>query len=98
MGALLQEDYEQTAEEKIACAKKYAPKFIGISLASELITSVLFNVGLLGYLMWRYLTDAGFTLGDFSVGISATWKLFMRVNLLIGYLEQFQEHRIYAEK
>ena len=25
MGALLQEDYEQTAEGKIACAKKYAP-------------------------------------------------------------------------
>ena len=98
MGALLQEDYEQTAEEKIACTKKYAPKLIGISLASELITSVLFNVGLLGYLMWRYLTDAGFTLGDFSVGISATWKLFMRVNQLIGFLAQFQEHSIYAEK
>lgn len=98
MGALLQEDYEQTAEEKIACAKKYAPKLIGISLASELITSVLFNVGLLGYLMWRYLTDAAFTLGDFSVGISATWKLFMRVNQLIGFLAQFQEHSIYAEK
>ncbi|MFR7843186.1 MAG: ATP-binding cassette domain-containing protein [Gallintestinimicrobium sp.] len=74
------------------------PKLIGISLASELITSVLFNVGLLGYLMWRYLTDAGFTLGDFSVGISATWKLFMRVNQLIGFLAQFQEHSIYAEK
>ena len=98
MGALLQEDYEQTAEEKIACAKKYAPKLIGISLASELITSVLFNVGLLGYLMWRYLTDVAFTLGDFSVGISATWKLFMRVNQLIGFLAQFQEHSIYAEK
>ena len=98
MGALLQEDYDQTAEEKIACAKKYAPKLIGISLASELITSVLFNVGLLGYLMWRYLTDAAFTLGDFSVGISATWKLFMRVNQLIGFLAQFQEHSIYAEK
>lgn len=98
MGALLQEDYEKTAEEKIACAKKYVPKLIGISLASELITSVLFNVGLLGYLMWRYLTDAGFTLGDFSVGISATWKLFMRVNQLIGFLAQFQEHSIYAEK
>ncbi len=98
MGTLLQEDYDQTAEEKIACAKKYAPKLIGISLASELITSVLFNVGLLGYLMWRYLTDAAFTLGDFSVGISATWKLFMRVNQLIGFLAQFQEHSIYAEK
>lgn len=59
MGALLQEDYEQTAEEKIACAKKYAPKLIGISLASE---------------------------------------LFMRVNQLIGFLTQFQEHSIYAEK
>lgn len=98
MGTLLQEDYEQTAEQKIACAKKYMPKLIGISLASELITSVLFNVGILGYLMWRYLTDSGFTLGDFSVGISATWKLFMRVNQLIGFLAQFQEHSIYAEK
>ena len=83
---------------KNCLCKKICPKLIGISLASELITSVLFNVGLFGLSDGGYLTDIAFTLGDFSVGISATWKLFMRVNQLIGFLAQFQEHSIYAEK
>lgn len=99
MGALLQEDYEQTAEEKIACAKKYAPKLIGISLASELITSVLFNVGLLGYLMWRYLDGCSlYARRFFGLESVRRGSLFMRVNQLIGFLAQFQEHSIYAEK
>ncbi len=98
MVKILQDDFDKSMDQKISCAKKYAPGILIISLLSQLMTTYLFNIGIVGYLVVRYMLDSDFTLGGFSVGINATWKLFVQVSRIIDCFSRLNEDSVYADK
>ncbi len=98
MVKILQDDFDKSMDQKISCAKKYAPGILIVSLLSQLMTTYLFNIGIVGYLVVRYMLDSDFTLGGFSVGINATWKLFVQVSRIIDCFSRLNEDSVYADK
>ena len=95
---LLREDYRQQNEKRIDVEKKYRGRLFAVSLSSEFVAYLLFDLAVTCYLIFRYVTDSGFSLGSFSAGFSAMWNIYSCSNQVINYLTQFNEHSIYIEK
>ena len=94
----LQEQYEETTNQKIECLEKYSGKIFGLSLLSSLFTNALPQAGVTGYLIVRYLTDSTLSLGSFSASINASFKLYWTIDDIGNYLTKFNEHSLYVEK
>ena len=94
----LQEQYEDTTNQKIDCLKKYSGQIFGLSLLSSLFTNALPQAGVTGYLIVRYLTDSTLSLGSFSASINASFKLYWTIDDIGNYLTKFNEHSLYVEK
>lgn len=94
----LQSEYRRTSERKIACVKKYIPKIFGFSVLSALMSDSIPQLGTVGYLIVRYVTDPSLTLGSFSASLNASFKLFWTLQDIVEYLNLFNEHSLYIEK
>ena len=94
----LQEQYEDTTNQKINCLEKYSGKIFGLSLLSSLFTNALPHAGVTGYLIVRYLIDPALSLGSFSASINASFKLYWTIDDIGNYLTKFNEHSLYVEK
>ena len=94
----LQEQYEDTTNQKIDCLEKYSGKIFGLSLLSSLFTNALPQAGVTGYLIVRYLIDPALSLGSFSASINASFKLYWTIDDIGNYLTKFNEHSLYVEK
>ena len=94
----LQEQYEDTTNQKIDCLEKYSGKIFGLSLLSSLFTNALPHAGVTGYLIVRYLIDPALSLGSFSASINASFKLYWTIDDIGNYLTKFNEHSLYVEK
>ena len=91
-------DYQTTTEKKIGCIKKYLGKCLGIWIAYDMLTNVLSQIGVVAYLIVRYIVDPTLSLGSFSASITATFKLYWTLNDIGNYLNKFNEHSLYIEK
>lgn len=94
----LQQEYQNTTDEKTACIKRYMGKIFGFSLLSALLTDALPSTGVTGYLIVRYIVDPSLSLGSFSASITASLKLYWTINDIGYFLNLFHEHSLYIEK
>ena len=72
--------------------------FSPLRIVKDIFLSTSRNIGIVGYLVVRYMLDSDFTLGGFSVGINATWKLFVQVSRIIDCFSRLNEDSVYADK
>ena len=94
----LQNEYQKTNKEIIACNKKYQKKYLGLWILSDLLVYLMPSVGITSYLVVRYITDATLSLGSFSASISASHKLYYTLDDIGNYINKFHEHSLYIEK
>ena len=95
---LLRRDYEEQNEKHIGVVKKYRGKLFWLSLISDFMSHLLFDLVVTCYLIVRYVSDSGFSLGNFSAGLNAMWSIYSNANQVITKLTAFNEHSIYIEK
>lgn len=98
IAAFLRRDYEEQNEKRIGVEKKYRGKLFWISLISDFLAYLLFDLVVTCYLIVRYVRDSGFSLGNFSAGLNAMWSIYSNANQIVGKLTKFNEHSIYIEK
>ena len=98
IGELLRRDYEEQNRKRIAVEKKYRGKMFWLSLISDFMSYLLFDLVVTCYLIVRYIRDSGFSLGNFSAGMNAMWSIYSNANQIISKLTAFNEHSIYIEK
>ena len=67
-------------------------------ILSDLLVYLLPSVGIITYLVVRYITDATLSLGSFSASISASQKLYYTLDDIGNYINKFHEHSLYIEK
>lgn len=94
----LQNEYQKTNNQLIACNKKYQKKYLFLWILSDLLVYLLPSVGITSYLVVRYITDATLSLGSFSASISASQKLYYTLDDIGNYINKFHEHSLYIEK
>lgn len=95
---LLRRDYTEQNEKRIEIEKKYRGKLFWIYLISDFLAYLLFDLVVTCYLIVRYVSDSGFSLGNFSAGLNAMWSIYSNSNQIIAKLTKFNEHSIYIEK
>lgn len=98
IAAHLQNEYQETNKQMIACVKKYQKKYLVLWILSDLLVYLLPSVGITSYLVVRYITDATLSLGSFSASISASQKLYYTLDDIGNYINKFHEHSLYIEK
>ena len=94
----LREDYAEQNDKQIEVQKKYRGKLFAVSLFSEFVAYLLFDMVVTCYLIVKYVRDSSFSLGNFSAGMNAMWNIYHCSNEVINYLTKFNEHSIYIEK
>ena len=94
---LLRRDYKEHTDKKIGVEKRYRGKLFAISVFSEFVAYLLFDLVITCYLIVRYVKDSGFSLGNFSASLNAMWSIYSSSNQVINYLTKFNEHSIYIE-
>jgi len=98
ISALLRQDYGDQNDKKIAIIKKFRGIQFWLSLFSEFVAYLLFDLIVTCYLIVRYVRDPDFSLGSFSAGLNAMWAIYNSANEIIRILTKFNEHSIYIEK
>ena len=91
-------NYAEQNEQRIEVEKKYRGKLFWIYLISDFMAYLLFDLVVTCYLIVRYVTDSGFSLGNFSAGLNAMWSIYNNANQVIAKLTKFNEHSIFIEK
>ena len=91
-------EYDKTTKEKISVVKKHMGKIFAFSLLGNIIYDTFAHVGVMSYLIIRFVVDSTLSLGDFSGSINATFKLGWALNDLARYFNIFNEHSLYIEK
>lgn len=95
---LLRRDYTEQNEKRIAVEKKYRGKLFWLSLITDFLSNLLFDLVVTCYLVIRYVSDSGFSLGNFSASFNAMWSIYSNANQIIAKLTKFNEHSIFIEK
>lgn len=98
IGELLKEQYDEALTEHIRVMSRYQPKIFILRLCSSFFTTLLLDAGIVGYLIIRYLTGSGLTLGGFSASVSAMYKLYWQISNIGSYFTEFCEQCLYTEK
>ena len=98
ISALLRRDYTEQNEKRIEVEKKYRGKLFWLALITDFLSNLLFDLVVTCYLVVRYVSDSGFSLGNFSAGFNAMWSIYSNSNQVIAKLTKFNEHSIYIEK
>ena len=95
---LLQRDYREQNDKRIGVIKKFRGVQFWLSLISEFVAYLLFDLIVTCYLIVRYVRDPNFSLGNFSAGLNAMWSIYNSANEIIRVLTKFNEHSIFIEK
>lgn len=95
---VLRRDFEAQNQRRIGVIKRYRGRNLALSLLSNFFAYLLFDLAVTCYLIFKYVTDSGFSLGSFSAGFSAMWSIYSCSNQVINHLTLFNEHSIYIEK
>ena len=95
---LLRRDYAEQNEKRIVVEKKYRGKLFWLSLITDFLSNLLFDLVVTCYLVIRYVSDSGFSLGNFSASFNAMWSIYSNANQIIAKLTKFNEHSIFIEK
>ena len=95
---LLQRDYREQNDKRIGIIKKFRGVQFWLSLISEFVAYLLFDLIVTCYLIVRYVKDPNFSLGNFSAGLNAMWAIYNSANEIIRILTKFNEHSIFIEK
>ena len=94
----LRRDYTEQNEKRIEVEKKYRGKLFWLSLITDFLSNLLFDLVVTCYLVIRYVSDSGFSLGNFSASFNAMWSIYSNANQIIAKLTKFNEHSIFIEK
>ncbi len=94
----LKKDYSIQTERKIDVDKRYRGKLFVLSILSNFVSYLLFDMVVTCYLIVKYVKDTGFSLGNFSASLNAMWNIYSCSNQVINHLTKFNEHSIYIEK
>ena len=94
----LSTEYSSVLGEKIEVIGKYAKKLIPLNTVSDLVTNKLLDFGVMGYLVVQYAVNPAVSLGSFSAGLNAVFKLYWTLTDLATYVNKFNEHSLYVEK
>ena len=95
---LLRHDYTEQNGKRITVEKKYRGKLFWLTLITDFLGNLLFDLVVTCYLVVRYVSDSGFSLGNFSAGFNAMWSIYSNANQVIAKLTKFNEHSIFIEK
>lgn len=95
---ILNKEFDDSVQNITDQLKHFGKKMFSIGVARSVSTSMLFDIGILIFLIYKIMVEKSITLGDFAASIGATWKLFWQINNLMDYLAKFKEHSLYAEK
>ena len=98
IGESLEERYGEIMQEYIACEKKWMRRILGLRFLVTVCSDLVTQLGIVGYMIVRKLTDPLLTLGIFAASINATMKLYWQVNSISDYLTKFNEHSLYVDK
>ena len=98
IGESLERRYGEITQEYIGCQKRWLGKILGLSFLVTVCSDLMTQIGIVGYLIVRKLTDPLLSLGAFAASINATMKLYWQINSIGDYLTKFNEHSLYVEK
>ena len=91
-------EYLSVLDDKIGVTDKYAKKLIPLNLISDLATNKLLDFGVMGYFVVQYAVNPNVSLGSFSAGLNAVFKLYWQLTDIANYVTKFNEHSLYVEK
>lgn len=92
------DEYMSVLDDKIGVLNKYAKKLIPLALVSDLATNKLLDFGVMAYFIVQYAVNPKVSLGSFSAGLNAVFKLYWQLTDIANYVTRFNEHSLYVEK
>ena len=95
---VLEKEYDNTVKDIKNVHRRYSKKFFILNSINELISSTILESGVPIVLTYMLMVMKSLTLGEFASTINAVTKLFWSFKGLLGYLVNFEEHSLYAEK
>ena len=98
IGETLEKRYCRTVDERIECNRKWYGKTAFLWFFESVLSGQLAQLGVMGYMIVRKLTDPLLSLGVFAASANASMKLYWQVNSISHYLNRFNEHSLYVEK
>ena len=98
IGERMREQYVEATEEKIGRIKRYAGKLAVLNFCSRFLVNLVPQVGITVYMVARLFTDPLLSLGVFSAGITAAFRLYWIIHDIGNYLNKFNEHSLYISR
>ena len=95
---ILERDFDDAIEKTKGVFRRYGKKLFAVSTAESMATTMLIDVGIIIYLVYRIGVQHSISLGEFAACINAGWSLYWRVRQFITLFAGFKEHGLYAEK
>lgn len=77
--------------------KKYCYKLLAITLIQQVLTTVIFYIGIV-LLLYLIAAKDNISIGDFVAAVVAANKLLSQMNDIFAFVPKFKQHSAYAEK
>lgn len=77
---------------------KIGIRLFSLKMLIGVISTTLFDIGIIILLLYKYIISKSITLGDLSASINATHTLYWQLNEIMSYISKFKQHSLYADK